>query len=158
MRYVICGTAIAFVLGTTAALPTMLEARQGRTAEAGAIPSGELNLGTVSIPRAVTADGKPLASGSYRLRLTPDHPSQVPPGQTEEYQRWVEFLRGGKVVGREVVQIVPASEIQQVAQDAPPRSGQAKVQLLKGNDYVRIWVNRGGTHYLIHLPTGVSAS
>jgi hypothetical protein len=24
--------------------------------------------------------------------------------------------------------------------------------MLKGNEYLRIWVNRGGNQYLIHLP------
>ena len=31
-------------------------------------------------------------------------------------------------------------------------AGGVKVELLKGNDYLRIWINRGGTHYFIHLP------
>jgi hypothetical protein len=26
------------------------------------------------------------------------------------------------------------------------------VELLKGNVYLRVWINRGGTHYFIHLP------
>jgi hypothetical protein len=32
-----------------------------------------------------------------------------------------------------------------------PASGTSKTELLKGNDYLRIWVNHGGTHYLVHL-------
>ena len=28
-----------------------------------------------------------------------------------------------------------------------------KVELLKGDDYLRVWINRGGTNYLIHLVT-----
>jgi hypothetical protein len=23
---------------------------------------------------------------------------------------------------------------------------------LRGNDYVRVWINRAGNHYLIHMP------
>jgi len=34
-------------------------------------PSGELALGTVKLPKKVTADGKPLAAGTYQVRLTP---------------------------------------------------------------------------------------
>jgi hypothetical protein len=46
-----------------------------------------------------------------------------------------------------------------VVKDAPPRSGgAAKVQTLRGNDYVRVWVNKGGNHYLIHLPTGATGN
>jgi hypothetical protein len=26
------------------------------------------------------------------------------------------------------------------------------VELLKGEDYLRVWINRGGNHYLVHLP------
>jgi hypothetical protein len=61
----------------------------------------------------------------------------------------VEFVRGGKVVGREVV--VPNSEIKNVTKGGGPASGSAKVQMLRDNEYLRVWVNRGGTHYLVHL-------
>ena len=30
--------------------------------------------------------------------------------------------------------------------------------MLKGNDYLRVWINKGGNHYLIHLPTGAAAT
>jgi hypothetical protein len=66
----------------------------------------------------------------------------------------VEFRQRGEVKGREVVSIVPQAEIAQVAETRPPRPGAARVELLKGNDYLRVWINRGGFHYLIHLPVG----
>jgi hypothetical protein len=157
MRYILSASAIALALTAVATpLQTTLEAQQA--ASSAAVPAGEVALGTVTIGRNVLADGKPLRAGTYRLRLTGNQAQPVPPGQTAEYERWVEFLRGNQVVGREVVSIVPQSEIKDVAQDAPPRAGAAKVQLLKGNDYLRIWVNRGGTHYLVHLPTEGAAS
>lgn len=111
------------------------------------------SLGTVRIARKVTADGKPLAAGTYQVRLTPDtaKPENVV-GQTPTLERWVEFVQAGQVKGREVVSIVPASEIATVAEDTPPGPNGQKVQLLKGNDYVRIWIRRGDQHYLIHLP------
>ena len=28
----------------------------------------------------------------------------------------------------------------------------AKVEMLKGNDYLRVWINRAGVNYLIHFP------
>ena len=119
--------------------------------------SGEVSLGSVTIGRNVTANGEPLKRGTYRLRVTPQNATPVPVGQTPQLERWVEFLQGGKVVAREVVTIVPQDEIAQVANEKPPRPGTSKVELLKGNDYLRIWVNRGGTNYLIHLPTGATA-
>jgi hypothetical protein len=41
---------------------------------------------------------------------------------------------------------------------APPRPGAARVELLRGGDYLRIWINHGGTQYLIHLPVATAPS
>jgi hypothetical protein len=117
------------------------------------VPGGEVALGSVRIPRAVTADGKALKPGTYTVRVTAQEAKPPAVGQTEPMERWAVFMQGGKELGREVVSIVPSAEIKQVADDTPPRPGGNKVQLLKGNDYVRVWINRAGTHYLIHLPT-----
>lgn len=122
------------------------------------VPTGALSLGTVRIPRSVMADGKPLAAGTYQVRLTPEEAKPAVPGQLGKLERWVEFAQRGQVRGREVVSIVPESEIGQVADARPPRPGSSKVELLKGGDYLRVWINRGGMHYLIHLPTGASAT
>jgi hypothetical protein len=105
----------------------------------------------------VTADGKPLAAGTYQVRVTaqPAKPDAV--GTTEELERWAEFLQAGKVAGREVVSIVPQAEVKLVSKDAPPPSGGSKVQVLRGNDYLRVWINRGGNHYLIHFPVAAAA-
>jgi hypothetical protein len=148
--------AVALTAGLTSLQVVSLEARQAR-GSGSAASSADMNLGSVHIPRNVMADGKPLKAGTYRLRLTADNATPPAAGQTPQYERWVEFLQGNKVVGREVVSVVPRDEISQVAQDKPPAPGGSKVELLKGNDYLRVWVNRGGTHYLIHLPTGASA-
>ena len=64
----------------------------------------------------------------------------------------MEFVKGGKVAGREVVTIIPQSEIAQVQKDTPPKANGSKVETLKGGDYVRVWINKGGNYYLIHLP------
>lgn len=129
--------------------------RQGAAQIQGEVPAGELMLGTVKIPRPVIADGKPLPAGQYQVRLTAQEAQPAVPGIKME--RWVEFVRGGQVRGREVVSIVPDSELKDLmpGPDAskPPRNA-AKVELLKGGDYVRVWINRRGVNYLIHLPTG----
>ena len=116
------------------------------------MPAGDLALGSVTLGRAVKADGKPLPAGTYQVRLTSQQAAPDAIGQTEAAERWIEFVRGGKVIGREVVTIVPQAEIGLVQKDAPPARNGAKVELLKGGDYVRVWINRGGNHYLIHLP------
>jgi hypothetical protein len=113
-------------------------------------------LGTARIPRAVTADGKPLSAGSYQVRLTDQEASGRAPGATPYLERFVEFVKGGQAVGREVASIVPSADIGKVAKGKPPAPGSAKVELLKGGDYLRVWLNKGGNHYLIHL--GVSSS
>ena len=109
------------------------------------------SLGTVRIGRAVTADGKPLPAGTYQLRMTSQQAMPPAVGQTPQYEMWAEFVQGGKVLGREVASIVPESEIAQVADRGAPRNS-ARVELLKGEDYLRVWINRAGNHYLVHLP------
>jgi hypothetical protein len=110
-----------------------------------------VNLGAVRIPRAVKGDGQPLAAGTYQVRVTETPASPQAAGQTPQYERWAEFMRNGKMVAREVVTIVPASDIKQVAEQTPPPSGGYRAEVLKGGDYLRLWINRGGNHYLIHF-------
>ena len=130
---------------------------QPTTAEAPAAPTGEVVLGTVRIPRQATADGKPLPAGTYQVKVTAQEAKPEAVGTTEPLERWAEFTQRGQVKGREVVTIVPQSEIKVVVKDAPPRPNASKVQVLKGDDYLRVWVNKGGNHYLIHLPLGGKA-
>src|SRR5262249_21388299 len=117
-----------------------------------AAPEGTVQLGTVHIPKEVKADGKPLPAGTYTVRVTGDAASPDAKGETKSLERWAEFLKGGKVAGREVVTIVPQSDISKVQKDTPPKPNSAKVETLKGGDYVRVWFNKGGNHYLGHLP------
>lgn len=120
------------------------------------VPTGETVLGTVTIPRAVTADGKPLPQGRYTVRLTAQAAQPTVAGQVPDLNRWVEFVQGGQVRGREVVSIVPPDEVDDT-QPGPdldpgraPRTG-SRVEDLKGGEYVRVWISRQGTQYLIHL-------
>lgn len=123
----------------------------------GEVPAGEMALGTVSLPRSVMADGKPLAAGSYQVRLTAQSAQPTVAGQRGDLNRWVEFVRGGEVRGREVVTIIPAAEMKDLNSGATgprPGAGASRVEMLKGNDYLRVWINRGGVNYLIHMPPG----
>ena len=115
-------------------------------------PTGDMALGAVTISQRVKANGQTLAPGTYQLRLTAEVARPGATGQTEQLERWVEFRQGNQVRAREVVSIVPASDVSKVQKDAAPRAGASKVEMLKGNEYVRVWINRGGTHYLIYLP------
>jgi hypothetical protein len=114
--------------------------------------AGATSLGSVRLTRAVKANGQPLAPGSYTVRLTEEQARPDAKGQDPSLERWVEFLQGSQVKGREVVTIVPESDIAQVSDGKRVPKGSARVEMLKGNDYVRVWINRGGNNYLIHLP------
>ena len=114
-------------------------------------PAAGASLGSVTLNRRVMADGKPLAPGTYQVRLTGETPKPGV-GQSPDGERYIEFVRGGKVVAREVATVIPASEIAQIAKGARPPAGGARVELLKGNDYVRVWINRGGANYIINMP------
>ena len=128
--------------------------QQPNTAEAATAPTQAMALGTVHIPKGVKADGKDLPAGTYQVRLTTDAAKPDATGASDTLERWVEFVKAGKVVGREVVSIVPANEAKLVQKDTPPPSGGAKVEALKGGKYTRVWINKGGTYYLVHLANG----
>ena len=110
------------------------------------------SLGSVTLKRSVKANGQPLGAGTYSVRLTAEE-AQPAAGQSAGAERWIEFVRGGKVVGKEVVSIVTDADIAQVAEGpGKPAKGGVRVDTLKGGDYVRVWINRSGNNYLIHLP------
>jgi hypothetical protein len=132
---------MAAALAATLGLPVALSAQTAGT-----------SLGSVTLNKKVMADGQPLAPGTYQVRLTADMPKPAA-GQSPDAERYVEFVRGGKVVGREVATVVPGAEVGPIAKgDKLPAPGGSRVELLKGNVYLRVWINRGGTHYFIHLP------
>ena len=84
---------------------------QPATAPSPAAPAGEVALGAVHFAKGVKADGKALAAGTYQVRLTAQAANPPAKGQSEGLERWVEFTQGGQVKGREVVTIIPQSEI-----------------------------------------------
>jgi hypothetical protein len=109
------------------------------------------SLGTVTLGKKVMADGKPLPAGTYQVRLTTDTPKPGV-GQAPDAEKYVEFVKGGKVVGREVATVVSAEDIGKIAKGKKPARNGASVELLKGGDYYRVWINHGGTNYIINMP------
>ena len=143
---------ISAFLGAAVQLSAQAKPQTSKPAmEQPAAAAAAVNLGAIRIPRAVKGDGQPLPAGTYQVRVTETPASPQAPGQTPQYERWAEFMRNGKTVAREVVTIVPASDIKQVAEQTPPPSGGYRAEVLKGGDYLRLWINRGGNHYLIHF-------
>jgi len=152
--WVLAGLLAALLMGGPALAQHKAPNTQPTTAAAPSAPTGDMVLGTVHLTNKVTADGKALPPGIYTVRLTAQEAKPDAVGISEPLERWVEFVQKGTVKGREVVSIVPKEEIKNVVKDAPPPAGGSKVQMLKGNDYVRVWINKAGNHYLIHLPAG----
>jgi hypothetical protein len=148
---------VGILAGALLAGGAAVQAQTKPAAQAAAVPTGEVALGTITIPKAVTADGKPLASGRYQLRLTPQAAQPTVPGQLPDLNRWVEFVQAGQVKGREIVSIIPPAEVGQTLEGPDLKAGSApksgsRVDLLKGGDFMRVWISRQGTQYLIHLP------
>ncbi len=124
---------------------------QPTTTDNPAATSTAMALGSVRLPKGLKADGKELPAGTYQVRLTAEEAKPDAKGSSEVLERWVEFVQGGQVKGREVVSIVPAPETKLVQKDTPPPSGGSKLETLKGGDYMRLWINRGGSYYLVHF-------
>ena len=114
------------------------------------VSTSTANIGTVRLGQAVKADGQALPAGTYQVRLTTEAPPKVV-GQTVAETRWVEFMKGSTVAGREVATVLTPEEMAKVA-DRPRGRGAARIETLKGGDYLRVWVTHGGQHVLIHLP------
>lgn len=109
------------------------------------------SLGSIRLRQAVMAGDQRLAPGTYQVRLTGE---QLDPatGQSPQAEQWVELLSGGQVRAKVAASVIPDSEIGEIAKGPRPAKGSYRVDLLKGNEYVRVWINRGGSNYLIHLP------
>lgn len=116
-----------------------------------ASPQAAEELGSVRIPRQVMANGQSLAPGAYVVRLSTATVTAVV-GQSAGGARWVEFVQDGEARGRALATVLSAEEAREVVEGSVPAAGGAKVELLKGNEYLRVWINHGGTQYLLHLP------
>ena len=139
MKYVISLLAVASVLIA------------GATGQEKQKPADSATLATVHITQSVMANGYPLAAGLYELRLTNEHPTPLP-GQSAEAERWVEFVANGIVVAREAAVVLRDDDLpSEGASSVRARNG-TRVDLLKGGEFLRISVRRGGERYLVYLP------
>jgi hypothetical protein len=117
------------------------------------VPDRQVWLGTVRLPAPVLADGQALAAGTYRVRLTGEHASTDVVGQSEQLERWVEFVKGKEVKAKVLAPVVPSADARDVVRGPVPRLGAVRVQRLKGDDYYRVWFNYKGDQVMIYLPT-----
>src|ERR1017187_4214649 len=86
------------------------------------------SLGSIQIPRKVTADGQPLAAGTYMLRLSADTTTPEV-GETPESERWIEFVQGSTVKGRELATVLSKADLKEMKKSPAPG-----VEVLKGDD------------------------
>lgn len=108
-------------------------------------------LTTVRVTEAVMAGGKPLPAGTYDIRLANSGPTPLV-GQSPDAARWVEFVANGHVVARDVAEVLHDDDMPTVgASSSPVRSG-TRVEMLKGDEFLRISVKRQRERYLVHLP------
>jgi hypothetical protein len=122
---------------------------------AGQVPPAspsDADLPEIGISQPVTANGKLLAPGTYRIRITGERPA-LPTGEPSESQRWVEFIANGAVAGREIAEVIPVDDVPAGA-TAPKSAPRAVVQLLKEGDFVRVSLWDSGARYLVYLSTG----
>lgn len=105
---------------------------------------------SVRIPAGVSANGQPLPAGTYSVRLSSEAVTPVV-GQGPDSAKWVEFVQGGQVRGKELASVVAPADVKAVAKRTPPAQGAGIVHVLRGNDYVRVWINSAGSQYLVHL-------
>ena len=107
-------------------------------------------LGTVRITQAVMAGGQILEPGTYEMRLTGEHVDPLL-GQSADAEQMVEFVKDGRVMARDVAEVMPGST--RPVGTSGSASSQARVERLKADDFVRVSMNREGERYLIYLPT-----
>jgi len=113
------------------------------------------SLGSVTLAKKVMANGQPLAAGTYTVRLANDSVSSVV-GQSPDAEKWVEFVQGGQVKGKELATVLVGPEAKTVLKSKPPAVGTARVEMLRNSEFVRVWINKGTSTYLIHLTLATS--
>ena len=98
------------------------------------------------------ADGKELPAGTYQVRLTADEAKPDAKGSSEE-ARALGRVREGRQGRRPRGRLDRAGHRSQARPEGHARrpSGGSKVETLKGGDYIRVWINKGGNYYLVHL-------
>jgi hypothetical protein len=138
MRNAIRRSAILALTGLLSSVPALVASQADAT------------LGTVRIPVRVSANGQPLEAGTYTLRVSSDPVTPVV-GQGPDSEKWVEFVQAGVVKGKELASVVAPADVKAVAKRTPPAAGRPVVHTLRGNDYLRVWVNKDGSQYLVHL-------
>ena len=109
-------------------------------------------IATVEIPQAVLANGRPLAPGTYQLRLTGERPEPLT-GQAADAREWVDLVMDGEIAGRELAEILRDGSLPEVGASSNPVPTGVRVDVLRGGEFLRVSVKReDGVRYLLHFP------
>ena len=134
------------------AMPAAATAEPGNADQVTTLPDTQVWLGTVRLSHRVQADGAILPAGSYRVRLTGKHAEKDALGQSEQLERWVEFVQSNTVKGRAMAPVVPGTEVNHVTGRDLPSRGSVRVERLREDDHYRLWFNYRGEQVLVYLP------
>lgn len=106
-------------------------------------------LGTVRITQPLMAGGQVLEPGTYEMRLNGEHVDPLP-GQSVDAEQVVEFVKDGRVVAKDVAEVMPGPA--RAVGTSGGAATQVRVERLKADDFVRVSMNREGERYLVYLP------
>ena len=106
------------------------------------------SLGTVRITQPVMAGGTTLQPGTYEIRLTGEHMKPLA-GQSEDAVQQVEFIANGTVAAKYAAEVLTGDDVPVGTSGGTTRG---RFDLLKGGDFARVSMSRGGEKFLIHLP------
>ena len=111
--------------------------KRSRRPSAATGPDGQMTLGSVHIPKAVKADGKALAAGTYQVRLTPQTRDAGREGSDRRARALGRVREGRQGRGPRSRDDHPAVRDRQGSEGhAAARRTRSKVETLKGGDYV----------------------
>ena len=109
------------------------------------------SLGTVRLGQPAMAGSTTLQPGTYEIRLTGEHVKPLA-GQSEESGQYVEFVMNGTVAAKAAAEVIAASTGAVGTSGATGGAvSRARVEMLRGNEFLRISMNKGGERFLIHL-------
>ena len=158
-QLILVGALAVAVAGTAAAQSSTAKPGQSRMPAASGevkaapdVPVAETILGLGA--HSAHGDGRRQAAGRRHLSgATHGAGGQARPswGRRLQYERWVEFVRAGRcAAGRSSAS---CRRRRLPAWPKTRRRGPAaqKSRCCMGNEYLRVWINRGGIHYLVHL-------
>lgn len=106
-------------------------------------------LGTVRIPDRVMMGTTLVEPGTYEIRLTGDHLAPLP-GQSEEAAQGIELFRGATSIARDAAEVLTAAD--RPVGTSGGSGARARVERLKGDEFLRVSIVKDGERYLIHMP------